>query len=146
MELSQQRHFVVIQPAFCCCRGTSHSCLPQYKPAPQRQMSSRWFCLWKRSGPSDDNLNKYAIRVGNASGVWGSAGHKPRRDSVDGVRQEKGMRGDTQRQTGDVWNTPTGAVWIQTEFVRIPVFQLCSCLTEQQETKYLLTKYLILTL
>lgn len=49
----------------------------------QRQMSSRWFCFWKRSGPPDCNLNKYAIHVGNASGVRGSAGYKQRRDSVE---------------------------------------------------------------
>lgn len=60
-------------------------------------MSSRWFCFWKRSGPPDGNLNKYAIRVGNASGVLGSAVCKHRGDTVEmrAVIQE-GAREDKQ--------------------------------------------------
>lgn len=63
------------------------------------------------------------------------------------------MSGDVQRQIDDVWNSSTAAILIQTELVGTLVLkgkkkkkQLSPLLTEQQETKYLLTKYLILTL
>lgn len=80
-------------------------------------MSSRWFCFWKRSGPPDRNLNKYGVLVGSASGARGSAARKQRRDYADmrAVLHERGMRGVTQRQTGDVGNAAAGTVLIQTE-------------------------------
>lgn len=66
------------------------------------------------------------------------------------------MSGDVQRQIDDVCNLSAAAILIQTELVGNPGVekekkrpkktQLSPLLTEQQETKYLLTKYLILTL
>lgn len=97
MELSQQRQrfgssaLVVV--------GESHvrvsSNINQYfspRVANEQQMV---LLFWKRSGPPDGNLNKYAIRVGNASGVLGSAVCKHRRDTVEmrAVMHEEGMSG-----------------------------------------------------
>lgn len=76
----------------------------------------------------------------------GSAGSKQRRHG------EVRMSGDVQRQIDDVWNSSPAAILIQTELVGTLVLEkekkkkLSPLLTEQQETKYLLTKYLILTL
>lgn len=110
---------MVTLPVFLCCRGNLTFVSPPIQTsilALERQMSSRWFCFWKRSGPPDCNLNKYAVLVGSASGARGSAALKQRRDSADmrAVLHERGMRGVTQRQAGDVGNAAAGTVLIQT--------------------------------
>lgn len=77
---------MVTQPAFLCCRGNLTFVSPPIQTsvlALERQMSSRWFCFWKRSSPPDCNLNKYAVLVGSASGARGSAARKQRGDCAD---------------------------------------------------------------